>query len=108
MAMSKTQLVAAMHERLLEEHGDEWTKGDVKAALDVLEEIVIEECTEGSGAVNITGFVKFARVDRPARMGRNPATGEKIKIKAKSVAKATALKRFKDAVLAAPKKKNRK
>lgn len=104
--MSKTQLVTEMHEYLTSQDDDSaWTKGDVKDALDALEAVVIAECTGGSGAVNITGFVKFERKDRPARMGRNPATGEAIKIKAKSVAKATALKRFKDAVLAAPKRK---
>jgi DNA-binding protein HU-beta len=32
--------------------------------------------------VAISGFLKFAKVERPARMGRNPATGEAIKIKA--------------------------
>ena len=55
----------------------------------------------------ISGFLKFARVDRPARMGRNPATGEAIKIKASRRACVTPLKGFKDAVLAgkAPAKK---
>lgn len=107
MAMSKTQLVADMTDRLNDLAGEDetWTKKHVLQVLDTLEEVVTEECTKGSGAVNLTGFVKFARVDRPARMGRNPATGETIKIKAKSVAKATALKRFKDNVLAAPKKR---
>ena len=42
---------------------------------------------------------KFARVDRKARMGRNPATGETIKIKASRKAKITPLKAFKDAAL---------
>ena len=47
----------------------------------------------------ISGFLKFARVDRPARMGRNPATGEAIKIKASRRVRVTPLKGFKDAVL---------
>ena len=51
--------------------------------------------------VVISGFAKFAKIDRAARMGRNPATGEPIKIAAKTTAKITALKGFKDAVLAA-------
>lgn len=105
--MTKTELIAAITERLNEE-SDDWSKNDVKAVLETFEDVVTDECANGSGVVNMTGFVKFARVDRPARMGRNPATGESIKIKAKSVAKATALKRFKDAVLAAPKKKAKK
>src|SRR5688500_4366990 len=49
--------------------------------------------------VAISGFAKFAKVERGARMGRNPATGEAIKIKASKRARITALKGFKDAVL---------
>jgi len=49
--------------------------------------------------VAITGFAKFVKRDRPARMGRNPATGEAIQIKASKKAAITPLKGFKDAVL---------
>lgn len=49
--------------------------------------------------VAISGFLKFAKVERPARMGRNPATGEAIKIKASKKARVTPLKAFKDAVM---------
>jgi DNA-binding protein HU-beta len=49
--------------------------------------------------VAISGFAKFRRIDRPARMARNPATGEMVKVKAKRVARITPLKAFKDAVL---------
>jgi DNA-binding protein HU-beta len=49
--------------------------------------------------VAITGFAKFAKVERAARMGRNPATGEPVKIKASKKARITPLKGFKDAVL---------
>ena len=49
--------------------------------------------------VAISGFAKFKRIDRPARMARNPATGEKVRVKAKRVARITPLKNFKDAVL---------
>lgn len=104
--MNKTQLVAEMTEQL-QERNEDWTKNDVKDALEVFEQVVTDSCCKGE-PVMLTGFVKFARVDRPARTGRNPATGEAIKIKAKSVAKATALKRFKDAVLAAPKARKRR
>lgn len=95
--MNKTQLIAAISEET------EISKPVVKELLETFESVVIETCKKGE-PVMLTGFVKFARVDRAARMGRNPATGEAIKIKAKSVAKATPLKGFKDAVLAsAPK-----
>jgi DNA-binding protein HU-beta len=49
--------------------------------------------------VAISGFAKFARVETKARMGRNPATGEPVKIKASKRVRITALKAFKDAVL---------
>lgn len=49
--------------------------------------------------VAITGFAKFVKRERPARMGRNPATGEPIKIKASKKAAITPLKAFKDAVM---------
>ena len=49
--------------------------------------------------VTISGFAKFAKVSRPARMGRNPATGEQIKIKASTKPRVTMLKGFKDAVM---------
>jgi DNA-binding protein HU-beta len=49
--------------------------------------------------VAISGFAKFAKVSRPARMGRNPATGEAIKIKASTKPRVTMLKAFKDAVM---------
>jgi DNA-binding protein HU-beta len=50
-------------------------------------------------AVAISGFAKFAKVERPARMGRNPATGESIRIKASKKARITPMKAFKDAVM---------
>ena len=49
--------------------------------------------------VAISGFAKFVKVDRPARMGRNPQTGQPVKIKASKKARITALKGFKDAVM---------
>jgi DNA-binding protein HU-beta len=49
--------------------------------------------------VAISGFAKFVKVQRAARMGRNPQTGEPVKIKASKRARITPLKGFKDAVL---------
>lgn len=49
--------------------------------------------------VGISGFAKFSKVERAARTGRNPQTGETIKIKASKKARITPLKAFKDAVL---------
>lgn len=61
-------------------------------------EAILANVAKGE-VVNISGFAKFAKIKRPARMGRNPATGEQIKIAAKTVAKITALKGFKDIAL---------
>ena len=73
----------------------------------------IRSMTEVITAVNakgepvaISGFAKFARVDRAARMARNPATGAPVKVKASKKAKITPLKGYKDGVMsqsAAPK-----
>src|SRR5262249_17394136 len=56
----------------------------------------ITDTVAGGEVVVISGFAKFARVDRPARMGRNPQTGEAIRIKASRRARVTPLKAFKD------------
>ena len=52
-----------------------------------------------SGEFVIPGMVKLVVQKRKARMGRNPATGEQIKIAAKTVVKARIAKQLKDAVL---------
>ena len=49
--------------------------------------------------VAISGFAKFAKVERAARMGRNPQTGAPVKIKASKRARITPLKAFKDSVM---------
>jgi DNA-binding protein HU-beta len=70
----------------------------VDATLKGVVDVVTAVVSQGE-QVNISGFAKFAKVERPARMGRNPATGEAIKIKASKKARITALKAFKDAVM---------
>jgi DNA-binding protein HU-beta len=70
----------------------------VDAAIRGLTEVITAVNSKGE-PVAISGFAKFARVDRPARMGRNPATGAPVKIKASKKARITALKAYKDAVM---------
>jgi DNA-binding protein HU-beta len=53
---------------------------------------VIEAVAAKGEAVTISGFAKFARVNRAARMARNPATGAPVKVKASKRAKITPLK----------------
>ncbi|MGH2703822.1 MAG: HU family DNA-binding protein [Actinomycetota bacterium] len=66
----------------------------LKSATDVITAVVAK-----GEAVSIPGFAKFVKQERPARMGRNPATGQQIRIKASKKAKITPLKGFKDAVM---------
>ncbi|MBI1397029.1 MAG: DNA-binding protein HU [Betaproteobacteria bacterium] len=56
--------------------------------------------------VAITGLGTFKSVKRAAREGRNPLTGEKLKIPAKVAAKFSPAKALKDAVAAGKKRKN--
>jgi DNA-binding protein HU-beta len=91
--MNRRDLVAALAERT------DTDKRSADAALQAFIDTVTETVSTGE-PVMISGFLKFARVDRAARMGRNPATGEAIKIKASRRARVTPLKGFKDAVLA--------
>ena len=91
--MNRRELVAALAERT------ESDKKSAEAFLAAFTDIVTETVSAGD-PVAISGFAKFARVERAARMGRNPATGEAIKIAASRKARITPLKAFKDAVLA--------
>jgi DNA-binding protein HU-beta len=73
---------------------------DVDTALKGMTDVIEAVAAKGE-QVTISGFAKFARVDRPARTARNPATGEPVKVKASKKAKITPLKGFKDAVMSA-------
>jgi DNA-binding protein HU-beta len=90
--MNRRELVAALAERL------DIDKRAADAQLTAVTETITATVSKGEVVV-ISGFAKFARVDRPARMGRNPQTGEAIRIKASRRARITPLKAFKDAVL---------
>ena len=92
MSMKKRELIhaVAIH-----------TDVDNKTAAKLVEgtiDVILANVAKGE-IVNISGFAKFAKIKRPARMARNPATGEPVKVKAKTVAKITALKGFKDIAL---------
>ena len=75
-----------------------------KQAAAVLEDLVtmITKHLKKGDKIRIGGLGVLQVRKRPARMGRNPATGEAIKIPAKTVVKARIAKQLKDAVL--PKK----
>lgn len=82
------------------------TKSEADKFIVALKDRITTEVANGN-VVNVAGFLKVARVERPARMGRNPATGESIKIKASKKVRVTPLKAFKDAVMAGPVKKSK-
>ena len=71
----------------------------VITVIDGFTDVVTAVVSKGE-PVSIPGFAKFVKVNRAARMGRNPATGEAIRIKASKKARITPVKAFKDAVLA--------
>jgi len=71
---------------------------DVDAVLKGFTDVVAAVVAKGE-AVSISGFAKFVKVDRPARMGRNPQTQQPVRIKASKKARITPLKGFKDAVV---------
>ncbi len=90
--MNRSQLLNAFAERT------DMSRKEADAQLTSLVELITETVARGED-VAISGFAKFRRIDRPARMARNPATGEQVKVAAKRVARITPLKAFKDAVL---------
>jgi DNA-binding protein HU-beta len=73
------------------------TKKEAQAAVDCVFASVTQALKK-KGAVTLVGFGTFKVDKRKARTGRNPQTGEEIKIKAKNVPKFAAGKALKDAV----------
>lgn len=91
--MTKTQLVA-----LLAEQGG-ISKKQVVTFLETLANTAYAESKKAG--FTIPGIGKLVVVKRKARQGRNPATGEAIKIPAKTVVKFRVAKACKDAVIPA-------
>ena len=87
--MTKAQLITALAEQ------NELPKKQVVEFLDSLTGLAYKEAKKG---FTIPGIGKLVVVKRKARMGRNPATGESIKIPAKTVLKFRIAKAAKDAV----------
>ena len=93
--MTKTQLIAALAEKV------ELPKKQVSAFLDAITETAYAQAKKG---FTLPGIGKLLVVKRKARTGRNPATGEAIKIPAKTVLKFRIAKAAKDAVCPTAKK----
>lgn len=96
MAMTKTETVRELAER------SGVDRKQVGAVLEELAKLSYEQARDG---FTIPGLGKLVLVDRKARMGRNPATGEQIQIPAKRVLKFRIAKQAKDAVLTAKAKR---
>ena len=93
--MNKAQLIDKLSVQL----------GSKKAATDAVDAVVdtITRSVAAGERVAITGFGVFEKVARPARTGRNPRTGEAVKIKKTTVPKFKAGQGFKDVVSGAKK-----
>lgn len=70
---------------------------DVSTVLSGLEDVVVANVAKGEKIV-LSGFLTFDRVKRTARTGRNPRTGEAVKIKASKSPKVSAGATFKKIV----------
>ena len=90
--LTQAQVVAALAEKT------DTSKKDVKGILEALADLAVAE-TKRSGVCIIPGIGRLVRSDRKARLGRNPATGETIKIPAKKVVKFRLAKAAKDAIV---------
>jgi DNA-binding protein HU-beta len=91
-ALTKTGLINLLAENV------GITKKQASEALSVLTSTAYSEAKKG---FTIPGIGKLVVAKRKARMGRNPATGEAIKIPAKTVLKFRVAKACKDAVIPA-------
>jgi DNA-binding protein HU-beta len=94
-AVNKAQLINTLSDRL----------GGRRAANEAVESIldtVVRTVSKGE-RVALTGFGIFEKVERKARSARNPATGEKVRVKKTSVPKFKAGQGFKDVVSGAKK-----
>jgi DNA-binding protein HU-beta len=72
-----------------------------KSAVEILEHLAELAYKNAKNTFTLPGLGKLVLVDRKARIGRNPATGETIQIKAKRVVKFRVAKAAKDAILGA-------
>ena len=90
--MTKTQVIRHMAEQL------EVAPKQVTAFLDLLIETAVTQ-TKKAGEFTVPGLGKLVKAQRKARTGRNPQTGEAIKIAAKTTVKFRIAKSAKDAVV---------
>jgi DNA-binding protein HU-beta len=90
--MSKTKIVSYLSEKV------GVSKKTTFQFFEELFKLAVKEAKGGAGKFVIPGIGRVVKAHRKARMGRNPQTGEAIKIKAKTVVRLRASKVFKKAV----------
>ena len=90
--MTKSQLYKQLAENV------ELPRKTVVAFMDELTNVAMKE-TKNVGVFTLPGFGKLRKVNRKARMGRNPQTGEAIKIPAKTVVRFRVSKACKEAAV---------
>ena len=91
-AMTKSQILKHLAESM------DIPKKTVVSFMDELTELAVKE-TKKTGVFTLPGFGKLRKAHRKARMGRNPQTGEEIKIPAKTVVRFRISKSLKDSVV---------
>lgn len=90
--MTKSAMLSALAEKT------GLSKKDTVGVVDAMVEMAYKEVKK-NGIFVVPGLGRFVKIRRAARVGRNPATGESIKIPAKTVVKFRVAKAAKDAVL---------
>ncbi|CAN5638638.1 MAG: HU family DNA-binding protein [Actinomycetota bacterium] len=82
--MNRTELIDAVSDR------SGVSSRDVDATLKGLFEVVAGVVAKGDDKITLPGFISFEQVDRAARTGRNPQTGESIDVPASKAVKISA------------------
>jgi DNA-binding protein HU-beta len=95
--MNKAELIDAIADKT------DTSKAQTGEMVDALLEIIKQTVSKGD-VIQLVGFGSFGSGKRAARTGRNPKTGEEIRIAASKTVKFTAGKAFKEAVNSAKKK----
>jgi DNA-binding protein HU-beta len=91
MSLNKSELASAIAAKA------DLTKAQAEEALKAFQEVLVESLSKGE-AVKVTGLLSVERVERAARTGRNPRTGEEIQIPAGYGVKVSAGSLLKKAV----------
>ena len=95
--MTQTQVAAHLADKV------GISKKQAKTAVEELTNLVVRELKKKDGSLRLAGLGIFRKRQSKARMGRNPATGEQIRIPARTRLRFTAAKALKDSVLGAKK-----